>query len=125
MGSSSGQIDAFNMQSGAHRKTYGGAEGHNKPVTGLATDNINRYLISSSVDRTVKIWDFKKATVIHTIRLDSPVVAIRYLRDNDLLAVVCDDLGIRVIDIETYKVVREFWGHQNRITDLVSSNTMN
>ncbi|KAI8343257.1 Utp21 specific WD40 associated putative domain-containing protein [Chlamydoabsidia padenii] len=121
LGSSSGQIDAFNMQSGAHRKTFGGPDGHKKPVTGLATDNINRYLISSSVDRTVKLWDFNKATLIHTISLESPVVAIRYLRDNDLLAVVCDDLGIRVIDIETHKIVREFWGHQNRITDLTFS----
>ncbi|KAI8084571.1 Utp21 specific WD40 associated putative domain-containing protein [Halteromyces radiatus] len=118
LGSSSGQIDMFNMQSGAHRKTFGGLEGHKKPITGLATDNINRYVISSSVDRTIKIWDFKKATIVHTITLESPIVSIRYLRDNDLLAVVCDDLGIRVIDIETYKVVREFWGHRNRITDL-------
>ncbi|CAO3594707.1 unnamed protein product [Absidia cylindrospora] len=121
LGSSSGQIDVFNMQSGAHRKTFGGSEGHKKPITGLATDNINRYLISSSVDRTVKIWDFKAATVLQTITLESPIVAIRYLRDNDLLAVVCDDLGIRVIDVETYKIVREFWGHQNRITDIAFS----
>lgn len=45
---------------------------------------------------------------------------MRYHIDNDLLAVVCDDLGIRVIDIETKKIVREFWGHRNRITDFVS-----
>lgn len=45
---------------------------------------------------------------------------MRYHIDNDLLAVVCDDLGIRVIDLETKKIVREFWGHRNRITDFVS-----
>jgi U3 small nucleolar RNA-associated protein 21 len=44
---------------------------------------------------------------------------MRYHRDNDLLAVVCDDLGIRVVDLETKKIIREFWGHRNRITDLV------
>ena len=108
------------MQSGAFRRSYGGDDRHKKPVTGLATDAITRYLISSSVDRTVKIWDFKTGALIKTIDLEAPVVAIRYLRDTDLLAVVCDDLGIRIIDIETYRVVREFWGHRNRITDMVS-----
>lgn len=39
--------------------------------------------------------------------------------NNDLLAITSDDLCIRVIDIETRKVVREFWGHRNRISDLV------
>ncbi|KAI8062716.1 Utp21 specific WD40 associated putative domain-containing protein [Gongronella butleri] len=121
LGTSSGQIDMFNMQSGAFRRSFGGDDGHKKPVTGLATDAITRYLISSSVDRTVKIWDFKTGAVIKTIELEAPVVAIRYLRDTDLLAVVCDDLGIRIIDIETYRVVREFWGHRNRITDMTFS----
>lgn len=59
--------------------------------------------------------------MIHTIDLESPVVAIRYHMDNDLLAVACDDLGIRVVDLETHKVIREFWGHRNRITDFVFS----
>ncbi|ORX58325.1 WD40 repeat-like protein [Hesseltinella vesiculosa] len=121
LGNSSGQVDVFNMQSGAFRRTFGGADGHKKPVTGLAMDAITRYLISSSVDRTVKIWDFKTAQLLETITLDAPVVMIRYLRDNDLLAVVCDDLGIRIIDVETYKIVREFWGHRNRITDMTFS----
>ena len=62
----------------------------------------------------------KTARVVHTIELESPVVAMRYHIDNDLLAVVCDDLGIRVIDLETKNIIREFWGHRNRITDFVS-----
>ena len=38
-----------------------------------------------------------------------------------LVAVSCDDLSIRVIDFETPggRVVRELWGHSNRITDFV------
>ncbi|CEG81199.1 hypothetical protein RMATCC62417_15426 [Rhizopus microsporus] len=117
----SGRIDMYNVQSGIHRKTFDGPDGHKKAITGLTTDNINRYLITASVDKTIKIWDIKTAKVIHTIDLESPVVAIRYHMDNDLLAVACDDLGIRVVDLETHKVIREFWGHRNRITDFVFS----
>jgi U3 small nucleolar RNA-associated protein 21 len=44
-----------------------------------------------------------------------------------LLAVSCDDLSIRVLDHETPggRVVRELWGHSNRITDFVFSPTSN
>jgi hypothetical protein len=38
-----------------------------------------------------------------------------------LLAVSCDDLSVRVIDCDTPggRIVRELWGHANRITDFV------
>lgn len=57
---------------------------------------------------------------MHTVELESPIVKIVFHRENNLLAVACDDLGIRVIDLETRNIIREFWGHRNRITDLVS-----
>lgn len=31
------------------------ATGHKKAVTGIVCDNLNRYLITSSVDRTIKV----------------------------------------------------------------------
>lgn len=55
LGCASGVIDMFNMQSGQHRKTFSGEFGHKKPTTGLTTDTINRFLITASVDKTVKV----------------------------------------------------------------------
>ena len=42
---------------------------------------------------------------------------------NGLAALSCDDLSIRVVDSETPggRIVRELWGHSNRITDFVCS----
>lgn len=40
-------------------------------------------------------------------------------RDSGLLAVVCDDMSVRLIDIETHKVVRELTGFHGRILDIV------
>ena len=37
-----------------------------------------------------------------------------------MLAVARDDFHVDVIDIDTRKVVRQFIGHDNRITDMVS-----
>lgn len=56
LGCASGTIDMYNMQSGQFRKTFSSAEdGHKKPITGLTTDTINRYLITASVDKTIKV----------------------------------------------------------------------
>ncbi len=40
-------------------------------------------------------------------------------RDNGLLAVICDDMIVRILDIETKKVVRELGGFRGRILDIV------
>lgn len=52
LGCASGVVDMFNMQSGQYRKTF---NGHKKPITGLTTDTIHRYLITASVDKTIKV----------------------------------------------------------------------
>lgn len=52
--------------------------------------------------------------------LPSAAVSLTLHRDNGLLAVVCDDMVIRVIDIETRRIVREFGGFRSRILDIVS-----
>ena len=53
--------------------------------------------------------------------LDSSVTALELHRDSGLLAVTCDDLAIRLVDIETRRVVRELRGFKGRILDVVRS----
>ncbi len=40
-------------------------------------------------------------------------------RDSGLLAITCDDLVVRLLDIETCRIVREFGGFGGRVLDLV------
>jgi hypothetical protein len=40
-------------------------------------------------------------------------------RDSGLLAIICDDLVVRLLDIETHRIVREFGGFGGRVLDLV------
>ncbi|CAG8520768.1 16389_t:CDS:10 [Dentiscutata erythropus] len=110
IGSSSGYIEMYNMQSGIHRRTFAGEDKHTKAISGIASDALNRI-----------IWDFNTAKIKTTIEIASPISALRFHTENDLLAIVSDDLCIRVIDVETNKIIREFWGHKNRITDLTFS----
>ena len=51
--------------------------------------------------------------------LSSTAVSISLHRDSGLLAVICDDMVVRVVDIETHRVVREFGGSRGRVLDIV------
>ncbi|KAI8834318.1 WD40-repeat-containing domain protein [Chytridium lagenaria] len=115
VGTSSGKIDMFNLQSGLHRKTF---SGHSKPVVGLASTIDNIKLISASLEPSLKFWDMSSGALLSTLKLSSPVSCMTYHRASDVVAVACDDLGIRIVDCENFTIIREFWGHRNRILDM-------
>lgn len=50
------------------------------------------------------------------------ITGLRFSSINELAALSCDDLSIRVVDLETKKVVRELWGCRGQINDFVFSN---
>ncbi|KAK7054659.1 rRNA-processing protein utp21 [Paramarasmius palmivorus] len=130
--SSTGAIHMWNMQSGIRRRTFDigpcppeivvktqtGAE---RSVTGLASDSLNRTVIASTLDGTVNFFDFHTAKLENTLILPSSAVSIMLQRDSGLLAVVCDDMVIRVIDIETRRIVRELGGFKGRVLDIAFS----
>lgn len=50
------------------------------------------------------------------------VTGLRYSKTSELVAFSCDDLSIRVVDLETRKLVREFWGCVGQVNDFIFSN---
>lgn len=113
VGSSNGSIVIYNMQSGILRKKY---KLHKKAVTGIALDGMNRKMVSCSLDGIVGFYDFNKSTLLGKLQLDAPITSMGYHRSSDLFALALDDLSIVVIDAVTQRVVRQLWGHTNRIT---------
>ncbi|KAL5120602.1 rRNA-processing protein utp21 [Pleosporales sp. CAS-2024a] len=97
-----------------HRKFAKGKGKHKGSVTGLAVDGLNRTLISSSDDGKVKFWDFSTGNLVHEIDWYpmTKILGLRYHHNSDLAALSCDDGSIRVLDIETKKLVRELWASQ-------------
>lgn len=53
------------------------------------------------------------------------ITSILLHRENGLVAVTCDDLTVRVVDIETRRVVRELSGFRGTILDLVRKDSQN
>ncbi|GAD95804.1 snoRNA binding protein [Paecilomyces variotii No. 5] len=136
IGSAGGSIDMFNLQSGLHRqsfparlrnpsKKFAAAEGkHTKAVTGIMVDSLNRTVVSCGLDGRVKFWDLLSGRLINELNWHpmTAIVGLRYSNASDLVAFSCDDLSIRVVDIETMKVVREFWGCIGQVNDFCFSN---
>ena len=107
------------------RKKFGPGEGrHTRAVTAINVDSLNRVVISCGLDGKIKFWDFHTGILQHEIDWHpmTSIMGSRYHRPNDLLALSCDDLSIRVVDIETKKLVREFWGCVGSINDFCFSN---
>lgn len=96
---------------------------HLKAVTGIQVDTLNRTVISCGQDGKVKFWDFGNGLLLH--ELDWSLISINgmiYHRSSDLIALSCDDRAIRVVDIETKKLVRELWGCDGVVEDFTFSN---
>ncbi|KZT71306.1 Utp21-domain-containing protein [Daedalea quercina L-15889] len=138
--SSTGAIHMYNMQSGILRKIFSvgacppeaasrlrppPATSKKKPqarcITGLATDALNSVVIASTLDGTVNFFDFRTAKLEEALVLPCSALSIILHRESGLLAVVCDDRVVRLVDIETKRVVRELRGHKGRILDLTFS----
>ncbi len=66
-----------------------------------------------------KFFDFHSATLEATMILSSAAVSILLHSDSGLLAVICDDLAVRIVDNETRRVVRELTGFRSRVLDVV------
>ena len=122
-----------------YRPPPGKRKSEERSVTGLATDSLNRLVIVSTLDGTVNVrahhmilqmvldffcnqfFDFHTAKLAHVLIIPAAVVSIDLQRDSGLLAVTCDDLVVRLVDIETRRTVREFGGMSGRVLDLVGS----
>ena len=122
-----------------YRPPPGKQRSEERSVTGLATDSLNRVVIASTLDGTVNVrarafvrqsvfieihvpnqfFDFHTAKLAHTLVLPAAIVSMVLQRDSGLLAVTCDDIIVRLLDIETRRIVREFGGFSGRVLDLV------
>lgn len=82
----------------------------------------NRFFVLKLIGQ---FFDFHSTKLEHVLILPSNAVSIMLQRDNGLLASICDDNVIRVVDVETRAVVREFSGFRGRVLDLASPSYCN
>jgi len=91
---------------------------HSGRVTGVAVDALNRTVLTSSLDGTLRFWSFAAQGLslggfgprMHRSdavkQLGSPVGLMQLVRDAGLVACAGDDGAVRVLDIESRRIVR-------------------
>ncbi|XP_034484836.1 WD repeat-containing protein 36 [Drosophila innubila] len=124
VGYSSGDVERFNIQSGLHRSSYGAPESaHDAAVRGLASDNLNQYVVSGCTKGVVKFWTFKgKAQKpLAIMRLADGVALMRHHRESSMLAIGLETFKVYVVDMNTRVIVRKFIGHTAKLNDLAFS----
>lgn len=122
-------ITKFNVQSGIEKGYFKPEDAsglknlHSAEVTGLGIDSQNKFLVSGSLDKTVKLWDFYRAKLISTFDTQYPISNLCYNRFNDLVAFSSTDLSITLLNARTgLHQVRKFENAaNNKITDICFS----
>ncbi|KAK4047049.1 rRNA-processing protein utp21 [Microbotryomycetes sp. JL221] len=121
VGAANGEVTMYNMQSGMKRKTFkvphgGVGDVRGKHITGIAIDALNRAVVVSTLKGGLHLM-----RLVSSLQLSASITAITLQRENNLMATVCDDLTIRIVDIETRRVVRELTGPRGQILDVAFS----
>lgn len=115
--------DVVQFQSSGGGRFPAGTGKHTKAVTGLIVDSMNKNIVSCSLDGRIKFWDFLTGNLLEEISW-APMTfptSCRYHANSNLLAFACDDMSIRIVDMETKRTIREFWGPQDTINDFCFS----
>ncbi|ODV63472.1 rRNA-processing protein UTP21 [Ascoidea rubescens DSM 1968] len=115
LGTANGNIDVYNLQSGILRKKF---KLHKNSVTGIIIDSMNNKMCSTSLDGYIGFYNFRNSKYLSKINLESPITKIVYNPISELLGLALDDLSIIIIDFETKRIIRQLFGHTNRITSL-------
>jgi len=84
---------------------------------------LNHYLVSCSLDHTIKLWDFYRQKLVRTFDNEFAIDNLTYNRKNDLIAIADSDLSISILNVKNgLKRVRQFKNvADNKITDLCFS----
>ncbi|KAG2482597.1 hypothetical protein HYH03_018481 [Edaphochlamys debaryana] len=144
VGSASGRLDRYNLQSGLHRGAYsrrpaqgaqrggpqrGGAAAkggaataplpaHSGAVVGAAVDSSNGMMASAGLDGVLRVWDFRRQQLRAEVSLGQPASRLALHPGSGLAAVALADGSLRLFDVEVPRLVRRFAGHRDRVTGL-------
>lgn len=122
----SGRVGMWNLQSGIKRKEFilPGTSGQGKlkeaalNVVGISTDSLNQLVIVATRSGRIHFYDFLSGSLRKTVALPSGINGVLLQRESNLLAANCADSQIRVLDIDTFEVIRRLQGFSKPILDM-------
>jgi WD40 repeat protein len=92
-------------------------QGHSGVVDVLALSPDGRRLVSSSHDRSLRVWDLEQGTCLATLRSPAPVSQCLWTPVGTVVAATVSG-SVIVWDVATWTVVQEFTGHVEPVSGL-------
>ncbi|KAK4527659.1 hypothetical protein GAYE_SCF42G5584 [Galdieria yellowstonensis] len=121
IGTDLGMLDLYNLQSGSHRGSWIDEEcrsrAHFLAVTGVQFDNLGETLVSGSRDGLLKFWSRQRLELLYTLEIGVAIIQVVWGYVCNLLAIICDNFHIYLVDPETRQIARRFIGHRGPLTD--------
>lgn len=114
VGYSDGQIHRFNLQSGLHRGCIGTSVG-GFAICSLASNALNTMVLSAGLTRDLTIWNFDPPVAsdtipqpLHSLDAGAPISKLVNNRNLEMVACICDDGSLCLVDYKHVRVVRRF-----------------
>jgi WD40 repeat protein len=97
--------------------------GNSRAIRSLAFTLDNQFLVSSGVDKTIKIWDVKRRSLVRTLRPNpaQEVGTVALSSDGQTMASGSIDGTVRLWNWKTGKLLHTLTGHANIVTSVVFS----
>jgi len=95
---------------------------HNSAIYSLAVTPDKKYVITGSLDCTIKIWELETGNSFQTLEgHEKEVTAVYISSDGGRLATCSEDHTIKLWKLETGNLIRNFTGHQSAVLGVLFS----
>lgn len=91
---------------------------HNDEIYSLQYSPNGRYLVSSSEDSTIKIWNAYDYSLLHTIKTKKPELSVIFTPDSKQLVAGGRDSLVKFLDINTGNILKTLKLHKASVTGL-------
>ncbi len=93
--------------------------GHTSLIIGMTFTSDSRFIVTGSLDKTIRIWNVETGEMLRTLEGHSePVYSVAVSRDSRYILSASWDLTIRLWDFQSGKNTKTLLGHKNTITRL-------
>jgi WD40 repeat protein len=109
----------WDIRTGKQQRIF---SGHTSMIKDMKFSADSRFIVTGSLDMTVKIWNALTGALVRTLEgHEEPVYAIEISQDGKFILSGGWDLTVKLWDFATGRCIKTMYGHQNWITNLALS----